>query len=61
MVIFDTRNVRANKARPLFNVALGEFLFLTQFAEPITNYHRGIISSRRLEGKQGLLWALVQF
>src|SRR5258708_35806567 len=51
MIIFDARNVRANKARPRFNVALGEFLFFTQFAESITNYHRVIISLRRLEGK----------
>jgi hypothetical protein len=52
MIIFDAGNVRTYEARPLFNVALGEFLFLTQFAEAVANYHRGIISLRRMEGKQ---------
>ncbi len=52
MIIVDARNVRATKARPLFDFALGEFLFHTQFAEPITNYHRGIIPLRCMEGKQ---------
>ena len=61
MVIFDAGNVRANKTSPLFNVALGEFLFLTKFAEPITNYHRGIISLRRLEGKQTNLLVALAF
>jgi hypothetical protein len=32
----------SQQARAPLHVALGEFLFLTQFAEPITNYHRGI-------------------
>jgi hypothetical protein len=53
MIIFDARNVGTNKARPAFNVALGEFLFLTKFAEAITNYHREIISPGLLEDKQG--------
>src|SRR5712664_322810 len=51
MIIFDARNVRANKARPLFNVALGELLFLTQFAEPITNNHHGIIPFSSMQSK----------
>jgi hypothetical protein len=51
MIMFDAGNVRAHEARTLLDVALGEFLFFTQFAEPITNYHRGIISPGRLEGK----------
>src|SRR6266851_898967 len=39
MIIFDAGNVRANKARALFNVALGEFLFLAQLAEAVANNH----------------------
>jgi hypothetical protein len=34
---------------------LREFLFLTQFAEAITNNHGGIVTLRLLEGKQGVL------
>jgi len=53
--VFNAGDVAAKQAGTLFDVALGEFLFLAQFADAITNYHRGIISSRRLEGKQGVL------
>jgi hypothetical protein len=47
MIMFDAGDVRAHEARTLLYVALGEFLFLTQFAEPITNNHGGIISLRQ--------------
>src|SRR5258708_5262517 len=39
MIMFDAGNVTAKQARPLFNVALGEFLFLTQFAEAVAYNH----------------------
>src|SRR5882757_4304381 len=35
-------------AHPLFNIALREGLFLTQFAEAVANNHGGIIPSRKL-------------
>ena len=61
MPILDAGNVAAKQAGALFDVALGEFLFLAHFAEAVTNNHCGIISLRRMEGKQGLLWVVGQF
>jgi hypothetical protein len=55
MIIFDARNVRATKARPLFNVALTEFLFLAEGAKTVAHNHGGIDKVRLLEGKQGVL------
>jgi len=49
--VFNAGDVAAKQAGTLFDVALGEFLFLAQFADAITNYHRGIISLRTSEGK----------
>ena len=43
MTILDAGDIASEQARALFNVTLGEFLFLTQFAEAITNNHDGII------------------
>src|SRR6266478_1464080 len=51
MPILDAGNVAAKQAGALFDVALGEFLFLAHFAEAVTNNHCGIISLRRMEGK----------
>jgi hypothetical protein len=51
MIIFDAGNVRANKARPLFNVALGEFLFFAECAKTVANNHPGIIPSRHMQSK----------
>jgi hypothetical protein len=44
MAIFDSGNVTTKQTRTLFDIALGEFLFLTQCAEAITNNHVGIIA-----------------
>ena len=44
MAILDSGNVTTKKTRTLFDIALGEFLFLTQCAEAITNNHAGIIA-----------------
>jgi hypothetical protein len=49
MIIFDPRNVRATKARPLFNVALREFLFLAEGAKAVANNHGGSIPSRNMQ------------
>ncbi len=54
MAVLNAGNVATKQAGALFNVTLGEFLFLAQFAEAITNNHGGIIPLRRLEGKQGI-------
>jgi hypothetical protein len=51
MIMFDAGDVRAHEARTLLYVALGEFLFFTQFAEPITNYH-GRDYSIEADGRQ---------
>jgi hypothetical protein len=44
MAILDSGNVATKKTRTLFDIALGEFLFLTQCAEAVTNNHAGIIA-----------------
>jgi hypothetical protein len=44
VAILDSGNVTAKQARTLFDIALGEFLFLTQCAEAITNNHAAIIA-----------------
>src|SRR2546421_121470 len=49
MPILDAGNVAAKQAGALFDVALGEFLFLAHFAEAVTNNHWGIISLSRLK------------
>ena len=54
MAVFNAGDVAAKQASALFDVALREFLFLTQFAEAITNNHGGIVTLRPLEGKQGV-------
>jgi hypothetical protein len=51
MIMFDAGNVTAKQARPLFNVALGEFLFLTHFAEAVAYNHGGIIPLRSMQSK----------
>src|SRR5690348_561778 len=43
MTVFYAGDVAPKQACALFDVALGEFLFLAQFAEAITNNHGGII------------------
>src|ERR1700726_196982 len=44
MAIFHARNITAEQTGSLFDVALGEFLFLAHYAEAVTNNHGGIIS-----------------
>jgi hypothetical protein len=44
MAVLDSGNIAAKKTRTLFDIALGEFLFLTQCAEAITNNHADIIA-----------------
>src|SRR5579859_1153231 len=46
MAILDSGNITTKQTRTLFNIALGEFLFLTQCAEAITDNHAGIIPCR---------------
>jgi hypothetical protein len=41
MAILDSGNIAPQKAGALFDIALGEFLFLTQCAEAITDNHAG--------------------
>jgi hypothetical protein len=49
--MFDAGNVWANEPCAPFNVNLRKFLLLAQFAEPVTNLHRGIIPLIGVEGK----------
>jgi hypothetical protein len=50
---FHARDVAPEQARTLFDVALGEFLFLAEPAKAVPNNHGGIIPLRRVEGMQG--------
>jgi hypothetical protein len=49
---FHARDVAPEQARTLFDVALGEFLFLAEPAKTVPNNHGGIIPLRRVEGLQ---------
>jgi hypothetical protein len=51
MTVFQAGDIAPEQARPLLYVALGEFLFLTQFAEAVANYHRGIIPFGSMQSK----------
>jgi len=53
MTILDAGDIAPEQASALFNVALGEFLCLAHFAEAVAYNHTGIVSLRRMEGKQG--------
>jgi hypothetical protein len=41
MTVLDTGDVATMQAGALFDVALGEFLFLAQFAKAVADYHGG--------------------
>ena len=59
MTILDAGDIAPEQAGALFDVALGEFLFLTQFAEAVANNHGGIVTLRPLQGKRGTSWRWV--
>jgi hypothetical protein len=44
MAILDSGNVATKQTRTLFDITLGEFLFLTQCAEAITDNHAAIVA-----------------
>ena len=48
MAILDAGDIASQQASALFNVALGEFLFLAHLAEAVANNHGGIISLRTI-------------
>jgi hypothetical protein len=53
MPILDTGDVAAKQTSALFDVALAEILFFTNFAESVAHDHSaGIIPLNGLEGKQ---------
>jgi hypothetical protein len=46
MAILDAGDITTKQAGTLFDITLGEFLFLTQSAEAVTNNHGGIMACR---------------
>ena len=47
MTIFYAGYITTKQARTLFDVALGEFLFLAHFAEAVANNHGALLHSRK--------------
>ncbi len=44
VAVFDARDVTAEKASALFDIALGKFLCFTKQPDAISNYHDGIVT-----------------
>ena len=44
VAVFDSRDVTAEKASALFDVALGKFFCFTKQTDAISNYHDGIVT-----------------
>ena len=44
VAVFDARDVTAEKASALFDIALGKFFCFTKQTDAISNYHDGIVT-----------------
>jgi hypothetical protein len=53
MTIFHAGDIAPEQASTLLDVTLGEFLVFAEHAKAVAYNHAGIISLRRMEGKQG--------
>src|SRR6267154_3373609 len=61
MSILNAGNVAAKQAAALFDVSLGEFLFLAECAKAVAYNHTGIVSLRRMKGKPRAAWLALPF